>query len=221
MFFLFLGSQYLYGTELVVTQVNIAFSENFNGFRGSLDTLPTGWDISINGSTIATTTNDFNGVHSGGVTAGGCYGWILAGGDYALGYQPTTEEFTPGFFMTTVSNATHHIVKECSISYEVVCLNNADRSSSLDLEVSYDGVSFTRLGEMTFVSSQLHDEGAAWQHFLRSGRIVFIQPLSPGKCIWFRWYGDDAAGSSSRDEYGIDNFTVIFHYRSGMFITIR
>ncbi|MDD4873137.1 MAG: hypothetical protein PHR77_21500 [Kiritimatiellae bacterium] len=205
----------------MVTHVNVTFLENFNEFRGTLDSLPVGWAVSVNGSTILNVTNDFNGVHSGGVTAGGCYAWMLNSGDYALGYQPITEEFTPGFFMVVVSNATESAVKECYISYEVVCLNNADRSSSLDLEMSFDGVSFSRVNELTFVSPLARDVDAVWQRSLRSCCLMLPQPLSSGHSIWFRWYGDDVAGSSSRDEYGIDNFMITFRFRRGMLIKIQ
>jgi len=215
----------LYGSEFVVTKFNVVFQEDFNSFRGTLGTMPAGWVVSTNGSTILTTTNDFRGVDPGGVIPGGCYAWNVGtnaqGIDYALGVQPTADSFTPGFFMVVVSNATKAAIKEISLSYEVVCFNNADRSSSLDLEMSLDGISFVKINELAFLSPQTHSSNAVWDRSAYSCKMVLPRALKNEQCLWLRWYGDDSGGSGSRDEYGIDNFKILFHCISGTLLSIH
>jgi len=213
---------FVFGSEITVSQAGLPCVETFNGFRGTYETLPAGFSVSLDSTNLlAATNNDFHGVHAGGVTAGGCYAWNLGNGDYALGYQPTESEYTPGFFLAVVSNATKAAVHELDISYDIVCLNNADRSSSLDFEISYDCKLFSRHAVMAFVSVQAHDDAGSWVRVSRSCHIVFPNPVAAGGCIWLRWYGDDAGGTSSRDEFGIDNLKIILHRKAGMVISIR
>jgi hypothetical protein len=218
---MFAGVGWANGSEFVVTRSNVLFVEDFNGFRGILATLPAGFSVSLDGTNVLGTTNDFHGVHPGGVTAGGCYAWNTGSNDHALGYQPTSDEFTPGFFMAVISNATGKTVSEISVSYEVVCLNNADRASTLDLEMGMDGIFFKKVTGMSFASPLVQDKPAAWMRSVFSCRLRFASPLGAGQCVWLRWKGDDAGGSSSRDEYGIDNLRIILYYPVGTVITIQ
>jgi len=210
------------GSEMEVSLAGVPYLENFNGFLGTYETLPVGCFVSLDSSNLLTATNtDFHGIHAGGVTAGGCYAWNVGRNDYALGYQPTDSEFTPGFFLVVVSNATKVVVQELDVSYDVFCLNNADRSSSLDFEISCDGKFYSRLTGLVFVSGQLRDDSGSWVRSARSCHIVFPKPVAVGNCIWLRWLGNDAGGASSRDEYGIDNLRIILHHKGGTVISIR
>lgn len=209
------------GGEMVVQQVNVAVQEDFNSFRGSMETLPVGWDVSSDGSAIMGAGAGFRGVSTGAVTAAGCYAWALGDGNFGLGCQPTADAFTPGFFIVAVSNSTGMAVGELSISYDVVCRNDQDRSSCLELELSLDGVTFDRVQQLTFVSTQPRDTNAVWQTSVRSCRMVLAKALVPGGCLWLRWFGNDVAGSGSRDEVGIDNLRLIFHYTWGTVICIQ
>jgi len=210
----------LHGNEMVVTQLNVVFEETFDNFRGTLATLPDGFGVSVDGTNVLVTTNDFRGVSDGGETTGGCYAWDTGEGDLALGCQPTEAKFSPGFFLITVSNGTETGVNEISVSYDVACLNNADRSSSLAFEVSLDGVSFQKMDGMTFVSPAGQNGVAVWSRTPYACDIGLQNKLMAGQQIWLRWYLNDAGGSSSRDEYGIDNLRIVFHHRAGTVITI-
>jgi len=211
----------VYTAELPVSRPNAVYAENFNCFRGTFDSLPEGFFVSLDGNTILTDSNEFLGVHQGGVTAGGCYAWKLGDDDYSLGYQPTSDEFTPGYFMVVVSNATGRTVSEVSISFDVVCLNNADRSSLLVLEMGTENSDFEGVPGMVFTSPMMQDKPAAWVRYGFSCRLRLGRPLKAGQCMRLRWRGDDAGGSSSRDEYGIDNLNVTLHYLAGTVITIQ
>ena len=211
---------YLYGSEMSVTQLNVVYEEKFNSFTGTLDALPDGFWVSIDGTNLVVTTNDFRGVSDGGEVTGGCYAWDTGEGNLALGCQPTEAKFSPGFFLLSVLNLTGVGVNEISVLYDVVCLNNADRSSSMSFEFSLDGVSFQRIDAMTFVSPAEQERSTAWFFTPYACNISFPEKLTGGAQIWLRWYLDDAGGSASRDEYGIDNFRIIFHYRAGTVISI-
>lgn len=217
---LLFGCLSLYGEEPAILQMNVAFEENFNSFKGTLDSLPAGFSVSFDNTNIMVTTEDFLGISTGGETTGGCYAWNIGSGDYALGCQPTATKFTPGFFMVTISNGTMLAVNEISISYDVVCLNNADRSSSLNLDMSLDGSLFGMVEGMSFVSPATQDHPASWVRSSLSCNIRLKEPVGISQRIWLRWNVDDAAGSSSRDEYGIDNLKVVLHCRKGMVIKI-
>lgn len=210
----------LYGEDMTVTNLNLACEENFNNFAGTMTTLPAGMGVSIDGTNVIAVTNDFRGISDGGEVTGGCYAWDTGEGDMALGCQPTESKFSPGFFIAIVSNGTGTGINEISVSYDVVCLNNADRSSSLAFEVSLDGVSFRRMDEMTFVSPAGQSDVSAWVRTTYSRDLCLENKLMDGQQIWLRWYLDDAGGSSSRDEYGIDNLRIVFHHRAGTVIAI-
>ncbi len=205
---LLLTTLILYGDEMRVSGLNIACEEDFDGFNGTLAALPDGFSVSADGTNVLTSTNDFRGISDGGESTGGCYAW------------DTEPKFSPGFFMLNVLNASGSGVNEISISYDVVCLNNADRSSSLVFEASLDGISFFAIDGMTFVSPAAKDEHAAWARTPFACDLCLQERIAHGRQIWFRWYLDDAGGSSSRDEYGIDNVRIVFHHRAGTVIAI-
>ena len=221
LFVMMAASVQIHATELVVSQLNAVVDENFDGFRGLHETLPHGFAVSADGRDLLAATNDYRGASGGGETTGGCYAWNISEGDFAIGCQPTETKFTPGYFLVAISNATGTAVNEISVSYDVVCLNNADRSSALHFELSVDGNAFERQEGMSFVSPLLQDKPASWARSTYSCNIRFRKPVSADQRIWLRWYVDDAAGSYARDEYGLDNVRLIFHCRRGTVITIN
>jgi hypothetical protein len=213
------------GGELRVETAGFPHVEGFNTFTGTWCSLPQGWYVSKDGTNAMDSgDDDFRGVDDGGVTAGGCYAWQVepanVASNHALGYQPTSDEFTPGHFGVVVSNATGGDIRSITVCYDVVCLNNADRSSGLDLDLSVDGTNYVRLGAFTYATPALHDANA-WTTVGRSGKILLPRPCGPGKLLWLRWVGDDAGGSGSRDEYGIDNVGIACHRPEGTVIAIQ
>jgi len=208
--------------DLVLARVEGAVRESFDSFRGTFATLPPGFSVSKTAKGLMPADDeDFRGTNAGWVTAGGCYAWSLGGGNYALGYQPTEDEFTPGFFVAVASNATGVALRSLSVDYSVVFLNNADRASALDFEFSLDGSNFTRVADMTFSTPAKREERATWKTASRSLQIRFQSYLEPGARIWLRWYGYDAGGSGSRDEYGIDNLRLFPRVADGTVVSLR
>ena len=210
------------GNEFVLTQLDVPVDESFDEFRGTLTTLPEGFSVSEKTNVPMEEGDvDFRGVSPGGVITGGCYAWAVAPDDYALGFQPTDNKFTPGYFMVVASNATGSSLSSLALSYDIVFLNDQDRSSTLDLDVSLDGSVFSRIQEAAFCTPQARETPASWKQCARSVRVRFGGPLSPGAKVWIRWKGNDGGGSGSRDEYRINNFRIVPYGSDGTVMTVK
>lgn len=220
---LFVSTTSAFASEMVIAELGKPVRESFDSFEGTFETLPPGFAVSKDGSNCLTAADggDFKPPHSGGTAEGACRPWDLGDGDRALGYQPTSSEFTPGFFMLTVSNVTGEAAGMLEVTYEVVCLNNEDRSCSLDLEWSRDGIVFTRIPAVTYASPTREDNPAEWVVSRRTVALRLRDPIRTGRCFLLRWYGDDNGGSGSRDEYGINNVSVTLRSRRGTVIVVR
>lgn len=208
------------GEDLILPRVREPYVVDFNGFRGKQDSVPVGFLVSAD-SKASIGTNDYLGVHCGGTTEGGCYAWQIASNNYALGYQPTADEFTPGYFMLVISNGTDTVVRRAELSYEIIYLNNAGRSSSLDLDFSIDGVKFYRLPQLRFCTPEAASPAPAWTTVSRAISVLLPREILPAGRLWIRWSGDDAGGAGSRDEYGIDNVRITLYPPSGTVITVQ
>ncbi len=190
-------------------EVNTAIVEKFDDFEGTAHSLPPGFAVSKDGIGIMSAGDeDFRGISPGNVTAGGCYAWRIGDGDRALGYQPTSDEFTPGFFQLTISNATGRLLRHVEVSYVIVWQNNADRASCLELCFSTDGIYFETLAGSRFVTPGPKEACAGWSRRHFDFLITLPDALKPGSIFRLRWRGDDAGGSGSRDEYGIDELSI-------------
>ena len=211
-----------HGGELVMDRLGVAVAEDFDAFRGCFSNLPPGWAVSKDGAhPMQVDDPDFRGCSTGGVTTGGCYAWQIAPGNYALGCQPTEDKFTPGGFDVVASNATGVALRNLSVSYDVVFLNNADRQSRLDLAVSADGTNFGTIAEISFTTPGSRDGSPSWRTCARSTRVRLARLVAPGELIWIRWISTDAGGSGSRDEYGIDRVLVTPRGPDGMVAVVH
>jgi len=198
------------------------WKEDFNSFAGSCASLPVGMSVSKDGvSPMLSDDPDFRGTDNGNVTAGGCYAWCVAEGDNALGYQPTAEEFTPGWFQVAFSNSAARPYRYLKISYEVVCLNNGDRSSLLELEIHLPNGEIMIPANMSFCSEKSLHSPASWTRTSLSCCLKLPSPIEPGQTFLVRWAGNDDGGSGSRDEYGVDNISVKGIVSQGTIITVR
>lgn len=207
---------------LAVESLNRCFIEDFSRFCGTFDSLPAGFGVSSNGLDLMKAgDNGFRGSSTGGVQTGGCYAWMTGNGDIALGCQPTEDKFTPGFFRVGISNATGWTVKSVVVNFDFVYLNNENRSSSLELQYSRDGEHFAAVPGGFCVSPAIADGSNAWARTAVSCGFRLKSDLLPAKKLWLRWHLNDAGGSGSRDEYGIDNFGISFRAPPGTVITLR
>jgi hypothetical protein len=198
------------------------WKEDFNSFCGTHASLPPGTGVSKDGlSGMSPDDSDFRGISRGNVTTGGCYAWETATGDRALGFQPTVDKFTPGWVEAAFSNSSDRAYRFLKIKFDAVCLNNENRSSTLQLEMHLASGRIVRVTEAQYESEEAAAISASWTRTQRSGRIEIPEPVESGQSFILRWVGNDKGGSGSRDEYGIDNIEVKGLYSIGTVITIR
>ena len=92
----------------------------------------------------------------GGVSSGGIYGFDVGSGsvaNWALGFQPTGSDLTPGTITLMVTNATGSSVDQVDLGYRVLRLNNGDRSGSMQFAYSLDDISYDLVSSVGAVVS--------------------------------------------------------------------
>ena len=194
--------------------------EDFNSFEGTYASLPKSMMVSNDGTNLMSASDsDFRGINDGDLSTGGCYAWEVGTNDFALGYQPTTSEFTPGFFEVCFSNSSDITYRFIKVEYDFVVLNNENRSSKLQLQFHLmDG----RIGGLsTATTEEAEDKPAEWNSIRAACRVQPPEPIAPGEVFKLRWYGDDSSGSGARDEHGIDNIYVLGIRTIGTVIVVR
>lgn len=212
--------------DLIISSPGKKLTANFDAFQGTFETLPEGFSVSTNGySPMSYDHPDFRGIKIKPQTTGGCYAWELGSGDYALGCQPTLEDFTPGWFMLSISNACNTTIREITIAYDVVCRNDEDRSSIVTFEYCTDNMANSaaanKIYQFDFISPELGDTETGWTTNALSSRIKLAKVLPIGSILRCIWKFDDYSGSGSRDEFGINNFSIIFHKPNATSIAIQ
>ena len=211
----------LHAGDFIVLDGN-GWREDFDSFEGTYASLPDGLSVSKDGTnSMMEGDSDFRGINDGNLSTGGCYAWQPAVSNLALGYQPTTTEFTPGYFQAAFSNSSTRIFRFLKIEYDFVWLNNENRASKLQLEIHYESGSTSTVSAVTRTTEEAEDPRAAWSRSKVACSVVLNPVMPPGTTFKLRWYGDDSSGSGARDEYGIDNIYVIGIQNRGTVITLR
>ncbi|MBL4583255.1 MAG: hypothetical protein JKX83_01435 [Pseudomonadales bacterium] len=201
------------------------YSENFSGFDGSGFAINpnTGQlhsevfrvtGLSHGDGTFAATYDigDFaRGSSNGGVTTGGVYAFDISNGNgspnVALGIQQTSSDLTPGDISLRIINQSSATIHSIDIQFDLFELNNAGRSSVVEFEYAMgDENSYNSLA--VFNSNEAADANASWAGVLESISLSSIN-WAAADPLFLRWSFDDLAGSGSRDEFAIDNITVV------------
>jgi hypothetical protein len=149
---------------------------------------------------------------SGGVSTGGIYAFDVdatTGINRALGVQPGGSDFTPGYHLLKVINASGDTAGGFTISYNIYEYNDQNRASLLEFHWAKDSVSYTYESALDFVSGEAADANPAWKQSLRSLQINTT--LLPGDSLLFKWYSDDYSGSGSRDELALDSISIVLN----------
>lgn len=148
------------------------------------------------------------GESAGGVTAGGLYAFDagLASG-VCLGVQPTGSDFTPGSVVLKIQNNTGAEMTAMQLAYDIILLNNATRSSSLNVAYSFDDAAYTSLSALDFSTPEA-DDANGWVSESKSLLIPLSASLANGDFIYVKWSSEEVSGSGSRDEFGIDNVSI-------------
>lgn len=148
------------------------------------------------------------GTTTGGVSTGGVYAFDLGDGDAALGFQPTTSDYSPGSLTLRLRNDTGVALDKITLTYDVVVYNDQGRGSSWTLSFAAEELGpYEDVPAAAFTSPTDADSTPAFVLTARSAEL-FPPPIAPGELFYLRWSSDDDAGAGSRDEIGIDNVTI-------------
>ncbi len=205
-----------------IASVNTQYITNFNGFMASgFQPSPAAGELSSNtwsvtgmsdgnllfGGTMNMPNTDFTrGVNNGGAGTGGLYAFDI-NGDTTMGVQPVAADFTPGDFIFKVQNTTGVTITSLYVSYELWINNDQDRSGLLNFSHSNDNLTYTPEASLSDTSDVLADT-LFWQ--LNNKKILLSGLNIPNNGFYYlKWTGNDVAGAGSRDEFAIDDITVI------------
>lgn len=153
----------------------------------------------------ATSGDAARGTTSGGVSIGGIYGLTP---DPALYIQPGESDFTPGSITLRIKNMGPTSIQQITVSYDVLILNDQNRSNTFNFSHSADDIDYTVVGTADYTSETAADQMPAVTRIGRGPIVIAGLNVSPGGFYYLRWTGDDAGGAGSRDEFGLDNISV-------------
>jgi predicted RNA-binding protein with TRAM domain len=158
----------------------------------------------------SSTTGDFaRGNNSGGISStAGFYSFTVSTGNRAFGIQPTSAEWTPGTVTLRVQNQTGASLSNLSLSYRVWIINDQDMSNTFNFSHSSDNSTYTAVSSLNLSSTAATEGTPTWKSYVR---VITISGLNiPNSGYYYlRWTGDDVSGSGSRDEFALDDITVI------------
>lgn len=154
------------------------------------------------------TVGDFaRGISSGKVSTGGCYAFDIGSGNIALGFQPSTSDWTPGDLILKVQNNTGNNIITLSISYSLWVYNDNPRANSFNFSHSPNNSDYNPEPTLNFSSPEDTDDFPAWTETIMDIDLNDLN-IPDGSYYYLKWTGDDISGSGSRDEFAIDNITI-------------
>jgi len=155
------------------------------------------------------TTGDLaRGTSTGGVSTGGVYGFTVGTSNNALGFQPGGDDWTPGNVTLRMQNQTGDLISSLHIAYTVYVRNDQGRANNFNFTHSYDNSAFTNIDALDLTSIQAADGSPSWKSYKRIAKITGLS-LNDGEYYYLRWWSDDVSGSGSRDEFALDDITVV------------
>ncbi|MEL6718119.1 MAG: hypothetical protein AAFP82_05330, partial [Bacteroidota bacterium] len=99
------------------------------------------------------TSGDYaRGDTDGGVGTGGLYGYYDGNGNQAIWIQATGSDFNTGTLTYQICNNSGATQTNIEIRYDILVLNDQNRSSSFNFSYSTDDVNYTALSDLDFVS---------------------------------------------------------------------
>ncbi len=189
-----------------VTGVNAA---NYDG--SGLAASPAAGQLDSDGFAITgfnTAADLTRGSTTGGVGTGGLYN---LNPNVAIWVQPGGSDFTPGDITLTIQNNGATDIQQITVSYDILNLNDQGRSNSFNFSHSTDNVTYTPVVANDFTSPAAAD-ALGIQTIPRGPTVITGLTITPGSSFFIRWTGNDAGGSGSRDEFGLDNIVVTALY---------
>jgi hypothetical protein len=153
-------------------------------------------------------SGDFaRGFSTGGVTHGGIYSFEVDTDNRAMGFQPSSSEFSPGSITLKVINSSGFLIERLKLSYLLWVYNDQNRSSRIELSLSNDDITYSTVPGSAYASVAIQDLSPNWQSIPFNFTIENLNVL-PETFIYIKWNIADESGSGSRDEFGIDDITL-------------
>ncbi len=166
------------------------------------------------GGTRTTANSDFTrGSSSVAVTTGGFYAYTGSpqiSSNPCLMIQPGGNDWTPGTLTLRMKNDGTTTITSLTISYNIYLRNDGAYSNSINFSYSSDDVTYTNVSSLDY-SSPAASDANGWVLISSSpSRSTIISGLSieAGGFFYIRWSGDDVSGSTSRDEFGLDDISI-------------
>jgi hypothetical protein len=169
-----------------------------------------GWtDGPLNYNETRTTGDYARGFTLTHPSSGGMYAFApLAPTNRALGFQPGGLDWAPGTITLRVQNRTGVIMNTLGLAYKLFVYNDQNRSSSFNLSYSTDNSSFIPVAALDFNSPEAVEVSPVWAVHEKSIELSGLS-LAPGQYIYLRWSSADVSGSGSRDEFALDDISVV------------
>ncbi|MDR6845932.1 choice-of-anchor J domain-containing protein [Flavobacterium granuli] len=158
------------------------------------------------------------GISVGGVVDGGFYAFDIDEKNntinYALGFQPTQNDFTPGTITLKIENTTGQYIEAINLAFKIWNFNDFDYSTKLSFSYSYDNITFVDVSVLNYSSPAVFvadpfKGGAKWESSL-IGTVINDLAVPNNGFIYLRWTTDDlnALTTESRDEIALDDINV-------------
>lgn len=169
-------------------------------------------DGTLNFGGTGTSADFTNGVSTGGVTTGGMYAFTVATSNNAIGFQPTGSDWEPGTLTLKIQNKSGSTATSLSISYIVYVYNDGGRSSNFNFSHSADNNTYTSVGALDLLSTVTADAGANlyWKAYVRTTTITGLSIGNNG-FYYVKWSGSAGSGSGTRDEFALDDISVVLN----------
>lgn len=160
----------------------------------------------VPGATVTT------GVYARGTTAttvttGGFYAFTTPGPNTVFGIQPTGGDFTPGTLTRFLLNDAT-AVTDPVISFNRWLRNDATRGNSFNVSYSLDDVTYIPIPALNYTSPDPSDALGLVDQGLQTVTLTGVT-VPPNGLFTVRFSGDDVGGSNTRDEFGIDNLSIV------------
>ncbi|WP_299456674.1 LamG-like jellyroll fold domain-containing protein [uncultured Microscilla sp.] len=152
------------------------------------------------------TTGDYaQGTSTGGVSTPGLYAFDI-NSNTAFGLQANGTDFNNGKAILRLQNQTGSTITAVQVAYNLFVFNDQDIASTIDLEYSTDGVSYTALPDFTFTSPTT-STGATWSSANALSGFISGLRLAGGAFLYLRW-SNALSAAAEADEIALDDIQV-------------
>lgn len=184
----------------------------FGSLNGFLDNG--GWSINIQGNPVlspATYPGDFSTVFALGVRnyspLRSIYAVPLSTNNHALGWTPSNDFMSTGFFTLRLKNTSGFSINELNVAFDLNYYNAQNISSHFKFYFSTDNVTYSEIPTLSLITPSEMDLFPNWEI---NNLQTYISKLNVvhGEYIYLRWASSSAAGFGGRDGFCLDNIVI-------------